>query len=259
VVWIHGGALIMGDRDGVPKDLMEFCRDANYVLISLDYRLAPETRLPEIAEDIQDAFRWIHAHAEELRVERRKIVVAGGSAGGYLTLLSGTLVEPRPKALLAYWGYGSIDAPWYTEPSAHYRQAPLVSKQEAESAVGGAVLTRPDARPRGKYYLYLRQNGLWTREIAGFDPQTERDKLTPFCPVRNVTPAFPPTMLVHGTADTDVPYEESAEMAKALAAQGVPHELVTVKDGGHGLGGGDPREVAAARAKALAFVRKQLD
>src|SRR4051794_40148273 len=59
VVWIHGGALIMGSRDGVPKNIADLCREQNYVLISLDYRLAPEVKLPAIIEDIQDAFRWI--------------------------------------------------------------------------------------------------------------------------------------------------------------------------------------------------------
>src|SRR5262249_38077410 len=59
VVWIHGGALIMGSRDGVPKNLMELCRTQGYILVSLDYRLAPEVKLPAIAEDIEDAFRWL--------------------------------------------------------------------------------------------------------------------------------------------------------------------------------------------------------
>ena len=56
IVWIHGGALIMGNRHGVPKDIVELARANNYVLISLDYRLAPEVKLPAIIEDVKDAF-----------------------------------------------------------------------------------------------------------------------------------------------------------------------------------------------------------
>ena len=99
-----------------------------------------------------------------------KILVCGGSAGGYLTMMTGICVEPRPKALVAYWGYGDVDGAWYTTPSEHYRKPTLVTKEEAYRAVGGQVVTGGDSRPRGKYYLYLRQNGLWASEVTGFDP-----------------------------------------------------------------------------------------
>ena len=259
LVWIHGGALIMGNRDGVPGNLLELARANNYVLISIDYRLAPEVKLPEIIDDVKDAFRWIHGEARErLHLDPQRLVVAGGSAGGYLTMMTGICVTPRPKALVAYWGYGDVDGPWYTEPSAHYRQAGLVAKEEAYRAVGGAVTTGADRRPRARYYLYLRQNGLWTREVAGFDPSTERSKLDPFCPVRNITADYPPILMVHGTADTDVPYQESADMAAALKKQGVPHELITVEGGGHGLGDRANPAVIDAHERALAFIRRHL-
>jgi acetyl esterase/lipase len=260
VVWIHGGALIMGNRDGVPRDIKKLCQEQNYVLVSLDYRLAPEVKLPAIIDDIKDAFRWIHSDGvAQFHIDPQKILVTGGSAGGYLTMMTGICVEPRPKALVTYWGYGDVDGPWYVEPSAHYRQQDLVKKEEAYGVVGSEVVTGSDRRPRRTYYLYLRQNGLWTREVSGFDPQTERAKLDPFCPVRNITPDYPPILMIHGTADTDVPYQESADMDMALAKQGVPHELVTVENGGHGLGGGDPKVVADAHARAIEFMRKQLE
>ena len=56
VVWIHGGALIMGNREEIPGWLLEACSRNEYVLVSFDYRLAPETRLPLIIEDVEDAF-----------------------------------------------------------------------------------------------------------------------------------------------------------------------------------------------------------
>ena len=175
------------------------------------------------------------------RLDAARLVVTGGSAGGYLTLMAGVRVKPRPRGLVAYWGYGDVDGEWYTKPSAHYRKQPLVSKEDATSGVGGKVLTGSepgfDGKARGRYYLYLRQNGLWTREVTGFDAATERAKLDPYCPVRNVTPQYPPTLLIHGTADTDVPYELSANMAKALSRHGVSHELITVEGAGHGLAG----------------------
>jgi acetyl esterase/lipase len=263
VVWLHGGAMIMGSRRGVPNDLLDLCRTEGFALASFDYRLAPEVKLPAIAEDLQDAFAWLRAQGLRLGLDPARVVVTGGSAGGYLTLLAGCRVRPRPTALVAYWGYGDVDGAWYTQPSEHYRkQVPLVTREEAYRAVGGPVLTGTEGgaaqQGRGRYYLYLRQNGLWTREVTGFDPARERARLDPYCPVRNVTADYPPTLLVHGTEDTDVPYALSVAMAEALARQRVAHELVTVHGAGHGLAGGDPGRVREARAKALAFIRQHL-
>ena len=263
VVWMHGGALILGSRRGVPRRLLDLCRDEGFVLVSIDYRLAPEVKLPAIIEDVRDAWAWIRKEGPtRFHVNPEKLLAAGGSAGGYLTMMTGICIEPRPVALLAYWGYGDVDGPWYTQPSEHYRQAvPLVAEAEARRAVGAEVLTGtegPEQKARGGYYLYLRQNGLWTKEVTGFDPKAERAKLDPFCPVRNITPDYPPILMIHGTDDTDVPYDLSAAMARELARHGVPHELITVPRAGHGLGGGDKELVADAHARALEFVGKHL-
>ncbi len=262
VVWLHGGALIVGSRAGPPQRLLDLCRSEGFALVSLDYRLAPEVKLPAVVEDVEDAFTWLRGQADKLHLDTTRLVVAGGSAGGYLTLLTGYRVRPRPTALVAYWGYGDVDGDWYTKPSEHYRRQPLVSKEEAERAVGGKVLTGTiggeQQKARSRYYLYLRQNGLWTKEVTGFDPARDKQQLDRYCGVRNVTSEYPPTMLVHGTEDTDVPYEQSAAMAKELERHKVPHELVTVKGAGHGLSGGDPKLVEDAQQKALAFIRRHL-
>ena len=264
VVWIHGGALIMGNRKSVPRNLLDLCRDEGYALVSLDYRLAPEVKLPEIAADVEDAFRWVRGDgAKTCHLDPKRIVVAGGSAGGYLTLMTGVAVTPRPTALVAYWGYGDVDGDWYTKPSEFYRKTvPLIDKADAFNGVGGKVITGSeggvDMKTRSRFYLYLRQNGFWTKEVTGFDHVTDRKKLDRYCPVRNVSPDYPPTLLVHGTEDTDVPYQLSADMAKEFARHKVPHELVTVTGAGHGLSGGDKKAVADAHAKALAFIRTQL-
>jgi fermentation-respiration switch protein FrsA (DUF1100 family) len=173
-------------------------------------------------------------------------------------MMTGICVTPRPKALVAYWGYGDVDGDWYTKPSAFYRKQPLVKKEEADKLVGHGVLTGAEgetARSRGRFYLYLRQNGLWTKVVTGFDPESDRSKLDPFCPVRNITADYPPILMIHGTKDDDVPYELSAAMDKELTKHKVVHELVTVPDAGHGLAGADKKLVAQANEKAAAFIR----
>src|SRR5262249_53414613 len=240
VVWIHGGALISGNRKSVPQNLLELCRDEGYALVSIDYRLAPEGKVPEIVADVEDALRWPRRDgAEQCSLDPDRVVVTGGSAGGYLTLMTGVVVKPRPKGLVAYWGYGDVDGDWYTKPSEFYRkQVPLIGKDEAYKGIGGKVVTGSedeiDFKAPGPFSLYPRQNGLWTKEVTGFDPAKDKAKLDPYCPVRNVSPEYPPTLLVHGTEDTDVPYQLSADMAKELARHKVPHELVTVEGAGHG-------------------------
>ena len=63
-------------------------------------------------------------------------------------------------------------------------------------------------------------------------------------------------MLIHGTADTDVPYEESKKMDEKLTQKGVKHELVTVPDAGHGLSGAKPEETLRIAQRAVEFIQR---
>jgi acetyl esterase/lipase len=263
LVWIHGGALILGSRDSVPRDLLELCRAEGFALVSLDYRLAPEVKLPAIVEDIEDAFRWLRDQGPGLlHIDAGRMVVAGGSAGGYLTMLAGTRIKPRPRALVAYWGYGDVDGAWYTQPSEYYLDnAERVNRETAYEAVGESVLTgtdRSNSGGRGQFYRYLRQHGLWTKEVAGFDPVADRGRLDPYCPIRSLPADYPPILMIHGTADEDVPNEESAAMDRELTRRKLPHELITVPGARHGLAGGDPKLVEQAHTRAREFIRQNL-
>lgn len=262
LVWIHGGALIVGSKAQVPKNLLGLCAKERWILLSLDYRLAPEVKLPEIAEDLKDAFRWLHDQGPKLlHADTSRIVVAGGSAGGFLTMLSGVFVRPTPVALVAYWGYGDIDGEWTRTKSQHHG-AP-VERGEAEAGVNrGSVVTNTDdpaaAKARGSYYRYLRQTGGWSFGVTGVDAAKESGKLDRFCPVKQITGDYPPILMIHGTEDTDVPYACSADMARELARHGVRHELITVQGAEHGLRDGDPKAVADANERALQFIRAHL-
>ena len=77
-------------------------------------------------------------------------------------------------------------------------------------------------------------------------------------PVRNVSKDYPPTLLVHGTKDTDVPYEQSVMMAEQLEKHGVEHKLITIPGAEHGLAGGDPNLIDAAYESALAFLNRHM-
>jgi len=262
VVWFHGGALIMGDKSGINKRVKQHAFDAGYVLISLDYRLAPETQLPEIIQDLEDAFAWIGREgARRFNIDPARIAVAGESAGGYLTLTSGFRARPRPAALLSLYGYGDLIGDWYSTPSPHPRHhGSKMSRDEAYRQVSGAAIA--DSRDRkgdgGAFYQYCRQTGSWPKAVSGWDPIKEPEKFYPYMAVKNVTAEYPPTTMIHGTEDTDVPYEESAMMARELERVGVPHQLIDIPGGEHGLRGGDPGVIDAAYAQAFAFVDERL-
>jgi acetyl esterase/lipase len=259
-VWIHGGALISGSRRlSANSRVLKALLEAGFTVISIDYRLAPETKLPDIIEDVRDAFRWIRANASTLRIKPDRIAVCGGSAGGYLTLMSGFAVDPRPKALVSYWGYGDIVGAWYSRPDPFYLRQPAVTRQEALAAVGSTPLSEPPpGHNRGRFYLYCRQQGLWPREVAGRDPATEAGWFSRYCPVRKVTRAFPPTMLVHGTADTDVPFEQSKLMEAALRAAKVETKLVVIPDGAHGIGNIVPEDQDRVYREAALFLAQRV-
>src|SRR5437764_11904132 len=123
ILWIHGGALIGGSREGINSRQLEKYLDAGYVLVSIDYRLAPETKLPSIIDDLRDAVRWVRGEGPRLfGADPKRLGVIGHSAGGYLTLMSGFCVEPRPQALVSFYGYGDIVGPWYSRPDPFYCQ-----------------------------------------------------------------------------------------------------------------------------------------
>jgi acetyl esterase/lipase len=247
IVFIHGGALMMGSRQmtSSPGSLLEALINAGYVVVSIDYRLAPNVKLPEIIGDVRDACDWVRQRGPELfRIDPSELFVMGQSAGGYLTMMAGFRVQPRPRALVSFWGYGDIVGKWYSQPDAFYRQRRLVTKEEADRE-GGALL-----------YLYCRQQGLWPKVLTGLDPEKDPRAFDPFCPVRNVTREYPPTLLIHGTRDTDVPYELSAEMDNELTAKRVPHEFITIPDGGHGFGKADAAIAARTYQQVIVFLNK---
>jgi acetyl esterase/lipase len=262
VVWIHGGALIMGNRRGIDSRIKAWASESGYVLVSIDYRLAPETKLPAIVEDVEDAFKWLHSEGRaRFRIDPSCLAVCGGSAGGYLTLVAGYRVKPRPKALVSFYGYGDLIGDWYSQPSYHKRHNTVtMAEEQARRLVSGPAIS--DARDRAGdgsgFYQFCRQRGLWPKEVSGWDPKTDAEKFDPFMPIKHVSSDFPPTLLIHGTADTDVPFDQSVLMQEQFKRHGVVQELISIPNAEHGLSGGDPTLVDKAYQSAFSFLDRYL-
>ena len=265
IIWIHGGALIFGSRKGISNEALTLYLNAGYTVIAIDYRLAPETKLPEIISDLEDAHTWVVSKGPDLfNIDPARIGVIGHSAGGYLTLMAGFRAKPTPKALVAFYGYGDITGPWYSAPDSFYNQQPKIERDIAYKAVGDSIVSfapyRSPKYSRGQFYHYCRQNGLWPLEVSGHDPHKEPAWFKPYEPMQNVTGTYPPTVLRHGEIDTDVPFWQSEMMAGELEKQGIPFELVTDPEWGHGFDGRnwDDQSVKEAFEIILSFLEKHL-
>ena len=259
ILWLHGGALIMGMRHSIRSWELQQYLAHGYTVVAIDYRLAPETKLPQIVDDVEAAYTWMRSQAHALRIDPRRIGVVGHSAGGYLALMCGVVLRPAPAAIVAYYGYGDILGEWYSKPDSVYLEQPHVSASRLDSLTGRSPITQASGPARGSLYVYMRQQGVWTRVVSGLDPQVDAAALRRYCPVLNVTGHFPPTMLLHGTADTDVPYKQSVAMRDALVRAGVTCELVALPGKGHGfdLDQRDP-DVLDAIERAQAFLDSRL-
>lgn len=102
LLWIHGGGYILGSIDDNDDLCMRFAKEANCVVVSVEYRLAPEHPYPAPIEDCYAALKWIADHAESLNIDPNRIGVAGASAGGGLTAALTLLARDRQYPSLCF-------------------------------------------------------------------------------------------------------------------------------------------------------------
>lgn len=263
IVYIHGGALIMGNREWIRNwRLLSFADQNGFAVVAIDYRLAPETKLPATIGDIEAAFNWLAGDgAKEFYLDPNRMIVCGESAGGYLTLVTGYRVNPKPKALVVLFGYGELNADWYTKPNPYPGYtAKKITPEDVKQQSDGTVISDGSLRKGdgGTIYQYYRQNGLWPQEVSGFNPDSLAREIAPYEPVKNVTREFPSTFWMHGTMDTDVPFEESLKMADQFKKHGVPYILIPIDKGEHAFVGGDRAQIEDAYNAMQEFMLKYL-
>lgn len=194
---IHGG----GWTGGNPRRFYPFAAhfaERGMVGISLEYRLlnrAVGTTVFDCVKDGRSAVRYLRSHADELGIDPRKIVVAGGSAGAHVAV--GT-------ALFKVDGGIDVD----------------------EEGDGAAVSCLPNALVL--YYPVIDTSA------AGYGQQKIGARWRELSPVHNVRPNLPPCILFHGTGDTVTPFEGAKRFHdKMLQAENVC-ELVAHEGGRHG-------------------------
>ena len=102
VVYYHGGGFVLGDLDGYDNVCRQLCDDTGAVVVSVDYRLAPEHPFPAAVDDAWAALEWVAAHRAQLCTADAGVAVAGDSAGALLAAVVSVLARDRKGPAIAF-------------------------------------------------------------------------------------------------------------------------------------------------------------
>jgi acetyl esterase/lipase len=227
VVWVHGGGWNAGDKARCPG---VYLAAEGFAVASINYRLTQEAQWPAQIDDCREAIRWLRREGAKYGIATDKIGVWGGSAGGHLVALMGTLDLPTDEAVssrvqaVCDW-YGPSDL--LTMPpnvlSAGKTEADL-AKANGAQLLGGIVRDMPElAKQASAYY----------QASAGDAP----------------------FLIMHGDEDPGVPLEQSRKLHEALQKAGVESTFTIVKGAGHG---GPAFQTDALKNEVRDFFRKHL-
>ncbi|EST25286.1 alpha/beta hydrolase [Streptomyces niveus] len=208
VYWMHGGGMVMGDRFSQIDIPLEWLDEFGAVVVSVDYRLAPEATGTTLVDDCYQGLLWIAEHTAELGVDPARIVVAGASAGGGLA--AGVSLLARDLDTPAIAGQLLIC------PMLDHRNTTVSSRQ------------------------FSGDPGVWTREMNEFGWRSVLGGLTDGEVPAYVSPALaedlsglPTTYIDTGSAE--VFRDEDTEYASRIWAAGGQAELHVWAGGFHGF------------------------
>lgn len=238
VIVVHGGGFDQGTKKSYVGPLLDVLTKANFAWFSIDYRLAPDYRFPQPVEDVNAAIRWVKANAKAWKVDPAKIALAGESAGSYLITYAATHETPETKLAATVEFYGPTD---YARVATLRRDHPErfdMSSANRHLANGGGI----------RYF------GLQTLDDAGLKHLRE------ISPVNAVHKGMAPFLIIHGTADNQVPYELSPAMCEAMKKAGAKCDLITVEGGGHGMSSWEKSpEMQHWKPEVVAWLKKTLN
>jgi acetyl esterase len=225
VLYFHGGGFFAGGLDETDELARRIARQADAVVVNVDYHLSPEARFPVAVNDAYAALCWVAGNAAELGVDPERIVLSGDSAGGNLAIVTCLMARERGGPAIAF------QAPIY--PSLDLRARPDYASRRQWGA-GGYVLENDDIEWMLDHYLADRAEGddwraspILAKDFAG----------------------LPPALVV--TADHDPLMDEGKAYADRLAAAGVAVEYACFEGAFHGFVGYASLVDVGARGVAL--------
>ena len=227
VVFVHGGGWRSGDKGGGQWRSMplEYAKNG-YVCMSVNYRLTDEAPFPACVEDVKCAVRWLRANAQRYGVDPNRVGAYGNSAGAHLVAMLG---------LVGLDAQLEGDGPNLDQSS--LVQAVCCSATPTDFPNWGA----PGTSFRGESTL-----------LAG-PAETLAERKEQASPISYVGADAPPFLIIHGTADGTVPFEQGERFAAALKEAGAKDVTFMKFDGaGHGVFGQHSNETHPAMARFFA-------
>jgi acetyl esterase/lipase len=212
---MHGGGFMMTDPGWMPL-LQGIAVDCHCVVVSVDYRLAPETRYPGSLEDNYAALKWAHAHAAELGIDRSRIAVGGESAGGGHAASLAIHARDRNKR-----DRNEEDIPICFQ---------LLIYPQLDDRTGS---THPAPPAIGHFMWTASANRLAWSSLLGVPAGSSKVPVAAV-PARVASVAgLPPAWIGVGSVDLFV--EEDMEYARRLVHAGVATELLVMRGAFHGF------------------------
>jgi acetyl esterase/lipase len=209
VLHIHGGGYVSGTAAGALRPMQELSSSHDCLVVTVDYRLAPETRFPGALEDNYAALRWLYSHADELGVDRKRIALLGESAGGGHAATLAIAARDRGEVPVALQ---VLIYPMLDDRTGSTRMVP--------SHIGAFVWTA-DANRFGWSELLGVPAGSVTVPRGSVPARVEN--------LGGLAPTF------IGTGSVDLFVQENIVYAQRLVEAGVPTELYVAPGGFHGF------------------------
>lgn len=197
LISLHGGSWSMGDKSDYSRQTEEFAKRLNVPTVNMNYRMTPAL-LPQMMEDLELAMKFIVDYAKQFGCNFKSCILRGFSAGAHIAMnYAYRKKEESPLKIDFFIG----------EAAPADLAAPLGGPAPAFicrglSNITGVKITRAN----------------WDEHV---------DVMQELSPVNYITPDSVPTLLLHGTKDYLVGYRTALKTADALAANNVPHSLVT--------------------------------
>lgn len=223
IVYVTGGGFINANRDNGVQ-LRNYLAEKGYVVASITYRVAPTAQFPQPLEDVKASIRYLRAHADQWNIDKDRIGIIGGSAGGYLSAFAGTTsgtktfdkgenLQESSKVNCAVDLYGLSDlsrvgmdySPEVQQlhKSAGATEALWVNGSPVFGGKDGGILADPKAAEAANPIAYIGKNSA-------------------------------PMLLMHGTADKVVSPGQTDLLYQALKEKGVPAERYEIPGAAHG-------------------------
>ena len=223
VIIVHGGGFTGGNKQMYVTPILEPLTRAGFAWFSIDYRLAPQYKFPAAVEDVDRAIEYVKSHAAEYKVDTRRLALLGESAGGFMVSYVGTQTNPK------------------------WRVAAVVSFYGPHNLMGEYRMRQRQGKEPSALTAFL---GITTFDKEAFA------RLREASPINRVKKGLPPFLLLHGTKDELVDYQQSVDMCERLQKTGDACELYTVPGGKHGMGNWEG--APAYKQKVVEWLQKTL-